>query len=105
MIEVLLATIIALAAVGLGHYLTLRSIAHVQPSTKELAEHIKGSVTVEPDPWADEEDEDKVTEANAEEKFKETGLPRDKIDPLRFYGFQKGGIRSAVTGGDDESES
>lgn len=94
--------LVALLGFALGHYITLRSVAHVQPSAIEI-ERLRTSQSVEPDPWADTEeagrlDIDKTIEEVAEERFAETGLPRDKFDPKAFFGYGQGEMR-VVSGG------
>ncbi len=69
-----------------SHIATMRGIAHVQPSTKEMVKNLKGAtVTHEVDPWemAEKEDDKKTLE----ERFKETGLPREQFNPKDFFGY------------------
>lgn len=55
MIESIVFPIIVLVAAGggvyLGHYVTLRGVAHVQPSSEKMIFDIKGETETEPDPW------------------------------------------------------
>lgn len=88
-----------IVGVVIGHYLTLRGIAYVQPSTKDMAESLRGGVTIEPDPWGMEtrsEADEKATAKN-KARLKEAGLdgPGD-IDPDEFFGFDKGQVKSGV---------
>ena len=75
-----------LLGVIIGHWLTLRSIGHLQPSYKQQMKQMKETVSVEPDPWNNEE-EPVEPDAKLEEMFAKTGLPRDKINPRSFFGY------------------
>ena len=78
----------------------MRAFSHVQPSTKDMAKAMKGSVTTEKD-WIEEAyANDPSKDPMYEEMFEKTGLPRDvlgdmtpteffkgkEIDPNEFYG-------------------
>ena len=84
-----------IAGVLLGHYLTMKAFAHVQPSTKDLIkEQREKTVTVEPDPWADEGIEEMKIQGASESKDiwehleKQTGI---KVgNPNDFVGFTAG---------------
>lgn len=89
-----------LIGVWIGHKLTLKAFAHVQPSTKEMAKITQSRVSVEPD-WVDEAYEDLPVEKTPEEEskikqlFKKKKIPnaiydayiRAKKDPANFLGF------------------
>ena len=80
-----------LIGVYIGHTLTLKGVAHVQPSGLQMADYMKvhSGVTEEQDPWADVPEPDtRSTEEKVAEKFKETGLPEELVDPMKFYGVE-----------------
>lgn len=110
---ILYSTLLILSVLGgvlLGHFLTMRAFAHVQPSSTLMAKVAEGTVTTEPDPYADvgempPTDEERAAELLAE--FEKTGLPSDIINPERFMG--KTGMRpsqapKAQDNGEEESE-
>ena len=93
--------VVILLGVWLGHKLTMKAFAHVQPSTKEMTKMMdQGSVTQEKD-WFDEAMKDKPEEMDDEqmetlkEKFEKTGLPMEIFDsyyksdrnPQEFFGY------------------
>lgn len=80
----------------LGHFITMKTFSHVQPSTKDLIEEQKSvkNVSIEPDPWAEEGIEERKEPGIAsygsilEKLEKETGI---KIsNPNDFVGFEAG---------------
>ncbi len=102
MIAVPLYTLFAICfGVWLGHKLTLKAFAHVQPSTADMAKSMQmGTVTTEPD-YIDEAYEEPPVELSSDEesalrkKFKEQGIP-DEIwehykrvgkHPKEFLGY------------------
>ena len=92
--------IVILAGVYLGHWLTLKAFAHVQPSMKDMAKAGKGSVMQEPD-WFEDAMKDQPEELSPEEEsrlkkeFEKTGLPdsvwesykKSGRNPSDFYGY------------------
>ena len=94
-----------LLGVLLGHYLTLKGIAHVQPSPVDMAKHLQGTVTTEKDPWDYNEriltDEEEAKQRR--DKLQEMGLDPDVVDAEKFFG-QGPGMRPAgvASGGEDE---
>lgn len=93
-------TACTLLGVLLGHVLTLRGVAHVQPSVKSLENSPTASAYTEPDPFDAEEDADKLTERE-KEVFSETELPEGVISPEDFFGKSGGTIKKY--GGMNES--
>jgi len=84
-----------LVGVWIGHKLTLKAFAHVQPSAREMVKLQQNSVTTEPDPW-EEAIEDKVEDGGKDpemdKQFKDSGLPRNIIDPNKFFGVDTMGM-------------
>ena len=83
-----------LFGVYIGHKLTLKGVAHVQPSGLQMADYMKvhSGVTEEQDPWADvpeEEPDPRSTEEKLAEKFAKTGLPEGSVDPKKFFGVDE----------------
>lgn len=112
--------IVILAGVYLGHWLTLKAFAHVQPSMKEMAKSQGGSVSTEKD-WFEEamkdtpEELSKSEEEKIKAEFKKTGLPESLLDsykkrgksPADFYGYDteypQGGVEEELEKADSES--
>ena len=71
-----------LLGVLIGHYLTLRSFAYVQPSVKEMNKMSPVVASTEADPWADnpQETDDKAHTKFMDEQFEATGLPPELKD-------------------------
>lgn len=106
--------IVILLGVWLGHRLTLKAFAHVQPSTADMAKAMgKGTVTQEKD-WVDEAYKEQPEELGADEeaalrkKFEEAGIPSEIWDsyrragrhPQEFLGYDvpynKGGVEEEL---------
>ena len=85
----LITPLILFIGVFIGHWLTLRSFGHLQPSAKDMAKQMEGTTSFEPDPWADTA-EPIEPDAKLEEMFEKTGLPRESIDPTKFFGHDVG---------------
>lgn len=92
---------VILAGVWLGHKLTMKAFAHVQPSVKDMIQKAKtGSVSQEDD-WFEEAMKDPGVELSEEQesdlevRFKESGIPdeilesykRAKRNPADFFGY------------------
>ena len=101
MIAVPLYTLFAICfGVWLGHKLTLKAFAHVQPSMKDMAKQMEGTVTTEPD-WVDEAYKEPIPDVDEDametlrKEFEKTGLPEEVWNsyaksgrhPQEFFGY------------------
>ena len=83
--------VVALVMFGawIGHKLTLKSFAYVQPSVKDMANQLRATVKTEPDPWdeamKEPEDGEKPEEAVINRMFEKTGLPSGIIKKKKFF--------------------
>lgn len=103
--------VVILLGVWLGHVVTMKAFAHVQPSVKEMTK-MTGSVTNEPDYFdeamkdqPDISDDDKET---LRAQFEKTGLPMEIFDsyekqgrsPSDFFGYDteypQGGVEEEL---------
>jgi hypothetical protein len=91
--EILLSAlaVVALVMLGvwIGHKLTLKSFAHVQPSVKELS-LLKANTVKEDDPWDEamkENPEDQPENETLNRIFNKTGLPKWLNKKKFFSGY------------------
>lgn len=89
-------------AMWLGHKLTMRSISHFQPSTKEMVKMQQGTTSIIEDDWFEESQKEPPPKVSPEKEnvikkmFKKAGIPdtiwdsykKNGKDPSEFLGFK-----------------
>ena len=79
----------------LGHYITIKAIAHVQPNAESMmqkaGEPSGAAFEAEPNPWEALDAPDTEIE-DLEKAFKATELPPEIVDPNVFFGQKPGTI-------------
>ncbi len=106
MTDIIIPIIVLIAAGGgvyLGHYVTLKGVAHVQPSSEKLVFDIKqANATTEPDPW----DEAMYGETPDESRGPDEQHSQDStIDKLKEMGLNTGEMEESMEGAASGGES